>query len=67
MAKIKRNLEKDCSYVLYPLGNGLPLCTYKIEKEHRLAEAKLRDFPVCDKRNCPKERDRVDSGEREKG
>lgn len=60
MAKIKRNLEKDCGYVLYPLGNGLPLCAYKIVKEHRLAEAQLSDLPVCDKRKCPKERDQRD-------
>lgn len=56
VAKIKRRLEHDCPYVLYPLGNGLPLCGYKIIKEHRLAEARLNDFPMCDKKNCPKDR-----------
>lgn len=54
MAKIKRNLEIECNYVLYPVGNGLPLCAYTITKEHKLADAKLRDFPVCDKHRCPK-------------
>lgn len=54
MAKIKRNLEIECSYVLYPVGNGLPLCAYTITKEHKLADAKLMDFPVCDKHRCPK-------------
>lgn len=54
MAKINRNLERDCNYVLYPLGNGLPLCSYFIVKEHRLANARLNDFPMCDKMKCPK-------------
>lgn len=54
MAKIKRGLETACSYVLYPLGPGLPLCAFHIIKDHRLAEAKLNDFPVCNKKTCPK-------------
>lgn len=45
MAKIKRGLETACSYVLYPLGPGLPLCAFHIIKDHRMAEAKLNDFP----------------------
>lgn len=55
MAKIKRSTDIDCTDVLYPLGRGLPLCAYPIIQAHRLAEAKLQDFPMCDPKHCPKE------------
>lgn len=54
MAKIKKYLEEDCTFVLFPLGKSVPLCSYKILKEHRMTEARLNDFPMCDKKHCPK-------------
>lgn len=57
MAKIKKGMEVECLDVLYPLGRGLPLCAYNIRKEHRLAETKLQDFPMCDPKHCPKKRE----------
>lgn len=55
MAKIKRYEEPDCAYKLCPLGKGLPLCAYRIIEEQKLAEAKLNDFPLCDKSTCPRQ------------
>lgn len=56
--KKSKELEPDCSYVLYPLGKGLPFCSYEIIKEHRLAEVKLSDFPPCDPKHCPMKKEK---------
>ena len=57
MAKYKE-LLKECVYVIYPLGKGLPLCLYQVAKEKRLDNVKLRDLPVCKYKNyCFKEED----------
>ncbi len=53
MAKIKHEME-PCSDRLFPLGKGLPLCSYLIVKKGLLATAKLQDFPMCDPKKCPK-------------
>ena len=66
MAKLKE-LLKECVYVIYPLGKGLPLCLYQVAKEKRLDGVKLRDLPICKYKNyCPKDEDekrRKESGE----
>lgn len=52
MAKIKKYMDKsECVHVIFPLGKGLPLCTYTLTKEHKIM--KLKDFPMCNKRKCP--------------
>lgn len=52
MAKTKR-FDCECEYALCPLGKGFPLCSYKVVTERR-HEARLQDFPMCDKSMCPK-------------
>lgn len=57
MGKYKE-LLKECYYVIYPLGKGLPLCLYHVVKEKKYEDVKLRDLPVCKYKNyCPKEDD----------
>lgn len=54
MAKINKPKE-DCTYVIYPLGKGLPLCLYNVVKEKQLEKVKLRELPVCKYQGvCPK-------------
>ena len=66
MAKIKKPTE-ECYYVIYPLGNGLPLCLYQTVKDKKLYDVKLRDLPICKYKNyCPKTEEEKRSKERKK-
>lgn len=48
MAKMKKASASDtCAYCIFPVGPGLPLCTYNACKNNVLSTAKLQDFPIC--------------------
>ena len=54
MTKSKNSIE-DCNYAIYPLGKGLPLCLYRIVKDKKLDDVKIRELPICKYKNyCPK-------------
>lgn len=46
MAKIKKSSE-DCIHAIYPLGKGLPFCTYNAKNLKNLEKITIKDFPVC--------------------
>lgn len=57
MGKYKE-LLKECHYVIYPLGKGLPLCLYQVIKDKKFDDVRLRDLPICKYKNyCPKDED----------
>ena len=59
MAKMKKkSTSDDCAFAIFPVGPGLPLCTYNAVKNNVLSTTKLQDFPIClYKGKCYKELD----------
>lgn len=60
MSKITK-YASECAYAIHPLGLGLPLCTFGKATAHELAEVKLQDFPVCEKKRCRRCLDQLSS------
>lgn len=44
-----KNTKKDdkCIHAIYPLGKGLPLCSFPVTKRGKAEGVTLKDFPVC--------------------